>query len=181
MSLEELYFVSQIMAAIAIVASLIFVGVQLRQAERTQRAAMHQSRTQRGMDMALRSTDAELVSALGYIIRRDAAATNDHVMQINGLLRAMILNLDDVAWQQKAGLLDQATLDNTVAPMQRLFSLPGLRALWQMARTTYAPETAVLVDRLVIANTPLTPTVDPVFVWRAIAAQVAPPPVSGPE
>ncbi|MBP6011320.1 MAG: hypothetical protein KBA31_03745 [Alphaproteobacteria bacterium] len=175
MSLEGLYFISQIIAAIAIVASLIFVGVQLRQAERTQRAAMHQARTQRGMDMALRSADAELVSALGYIIRRDPAATNDHFMQISGLLRAMILNLDDVAWQQKAGLLDQATLDNTVVPMQRVFSLPGLRALWQVTRTAYAPETAALVDRLIIANMPLAPTVDPISAWRTIAAQALEP------
>lgn len=175
MTLEDAYFISQIIAATAIVASLIFVGVQLRQSERTQRAAMHQGRTQRGMDMALRSGEPHVVEALGHFIRMDAGATPDHFMQANALMRAMVLNLDDVAWQHKAGMLDKAVLDNTIAPMRRLFSIPGLRALWLMARPTYAPKTVALVDDLVIGGTPmLEVAADPIAVWRAIANQTAP-------
>ena len=174
MSLEELYYVSQIVAAAAIVASLVFVGVQLRQAERTQRAAMHQGRTQRGMDMALRSAEPQMVEAIGRIIRQDRETTPEHFLQASALLRAMVLNLDDVVWQKKAGLLDQQALDNTVSAMRRLFSLTGVRALWQMSRTTYAAETAAAVDALVIADTPLVTGGDPVVVWRAVAEQLAP-------
>jgi hypothetical protein len=175
MTLEDAYFISQIIAATAIVASLIFVGVQLRQSERTQRAAMHQGRTQRGMDMALRSAEPHIVDAIGHFIRMDAGATPGHFMQANALLRAMVLNLDDVAWQHKAGMLDKAVLDNTIAPMQRLFSIPGLRALWLVARPTYAPKTVALVDDLVIAGAPLLETAaDPIAIWRAIASQSAP-------
>jgi hypothetical protein len=36
MSLESFYFISQIIAAASIVASLLFVGIQLRQGDRTQ-------------------------------------------------------------------------------------------------------------------------------------------------
>ena len=175
MTLEDAYFISQIIAATAIVASLIFVGVQLRQYERTQRAAMHQGRTQRGMDMALRSSEPHIVDAIGHFIRMDAGVTPDHFMQANALLRAMILNLDDVAWQHKAGMLDKAVLDNTIAPMRRLFSLPGVRALWQMTGSTYASATAELVDKLIIAGTPpLDAAADPIAVWRAVATQTAP-------
>ena len=179
MSLEDIYYISQIVAAIAIVASLLFVGMQVRQAERTQRAAMHQGRTQRGMDMALRSAEPQMVEAVGQIIRQDPNTTPEHFLQASSLVRAMILNLDDVVWQEKAGLLDKQALDNTVAPMRRLFSIAGIRALWQMGRLTYSTETAALIDRLVISDTPLDTGTNPVAIWRAIAAQMAPPPVSG--
>lgn len=174
MSLEDIYYISQIVAAVAIVGSLAFVGVQLRQAERTQRAAMHQGRTQRGMDMALRSADPPMVEAIGSFIRVAPETTPDHFMRANALLRAMILNLDDVVWQQKAGLLDKQTLDNTLAPMRRMFAMKGIRALWQMVRTTYSNETAALVDTLVIGGAPLDAGGDPIAIWRAIAAQMAP-------
>lgn len=174
MTLEDTYFVSQIIAAIAIVASLIFVGVQLRQAERTQRAAMHQGRTQRGMDMALRSAEPAMVAAMAHFLRQDPATTAEHFMQANSFLRAMILNLDDVVWQEKAGLLDRQSLDNTIAPMRFLFSFAGVRAVWQMVRTTYSADTAALVDRLVIGDLPVVPAgTDPAHAWRAIAAQIA--------
>ena len=43
MTLNQIYNASQILAAIAVVASLIFVGLQLRQSDRTQRANSLQS------------------------------------------------------------------------------------------------------------------------------------------
>jgi hypothetical protein len=174
MTLEDTYFVSQIIAAVAIVGSLIFVGVQLRQAERTQRAAMHQGRTQRGMDMALRSAEPHIVAALDHIVRQDPAATADHFVKMNSLLRAMILNLDDVVWQQKAGLLDKETLENTLAPMRFLFAFASVRAVWQMARATYSKDTAALVDKLVIGDVPPVAPGDPIVIWRAISAQMMP-------
>ena len=175
MTLEEMYFVSQIVAAVAIVASLIFVGIQLRQSERTQRAAMHQGRTQRGMDMALRSADPQFGAAFGAFIRGDTSVTADQFWQVSALIRAMVLNLDDVVWQEKAGLLDKQSLDNTVAPMRRLFSLPGIRAVWHMVRPTYSAETAALIDKLVVADLPLDTGGNPIEAWRAIAAQMMPP------
>lgn len=174
MTLEEMYFVSQIIAATAIVASLLFVAMQLRQADRTQRAAMHQNRTQRGMDLALRAAAPELAEAVGRFIRQDEKATPENFLQVMGVLRAMILNLDDVAWQHKAGMLDKATLDNTVTPMRRIFSQRGIRGLWQMTRGTYSAETAALVDKLVIADVPLDTGADPIGIWRAIVAQIEP-------
>lgn len=176
MTLEDAYYISQIIAAVAIVSSLIFVALQLRQADQTQRAAMHQGRTQRGMDMALRASDPQLIDAMGHIIRIDPATTPSHFLQVNSLIRAMVLNLDDVEWQRGVGLLDQATLDNTVAPMRRLLAIPGVRAVWQMSRSGFSPKTAALVDRLVVGDAPLeTNVADPISAWRAIAAQMAAP------
>ena len=44
MTLEEIYYISQIVAVIAIFCSLIFVGLQMRQSARNQRAVMHANR-----------------------------------------------------------------------------------------------------------------------------------------
>jgi hypothetical protein len=41
MNLEEIYYISQIVAVVGILGSLIFVGVQIRQNTRATRAASH--------------------------------------------------------------------------------------------------------------------------------------------
>jgi hypothetical protein len=175
MSLEEISFLSQIIAAVAIAISLVFVAVQLNQAEVTQRAMMHQARTQRGMDMALRSADSHLVQAMGHIIQLDMNTSPAHFVQMSSLIRAMVLNLADVAWQHKAGLLDKRTLDNTAAPLRGLFAFQGLRAVWLMNRASFAGEIADTFNSLVIEGVPVqTQAADPIAAWRAIATQLAP-------
>ena len=60
MTLEAVYFLSQIVAAAVIVASLLFVGLQLRQSDKTQRALVHQSTVQRTIALNQRLTDAHI-------------------------------------------------------------------------------------------------------------------------
>ena len=43
-TLERVSYASQTIAALAVIASLVFVGAQIRQNERTQRAVMHDNR-----------------------------------------------------------------------------------------------------------------------------------------
>ena len=44
MTLEEIYFISQTIAAVAVIASLVYLALQTRQAAKNSRAAMHESR-----------------------------------------------------------------------------------------------------------------------------------------
>ena len=46
MSLEEFYYVSQIIASTAVLASLIYLALQTRQTSRNQRAQMNQARSE---------------------------------------------------------------------------------------------------------------------------------------
>jgi hypothetical protein len=48
MSLEQIFYVSQSIAAVAVIASLLYLAAQVRQAERVQRATMQQGRADRG-------------------------------------------------------------------------------------------------------------------------------------
>ena len=44
MTLEEIYFISQSIAAVAVIAFLVYLALQTRQAAKNSRAAMHESR-----------------------------------------------------------------------------------------------------------------------------------------
>jgi hypothetical protein len=115
-----------------------------------------------------------MVEAMGHIMSLDANASPAHFLQMNGLLRAVVLNVVDVAWQHKAGLLDRRTLDNTAAPLRFLFAFQGLRALWQMNRPSFSSEAADTFEKLIIEGVPVQiGGMNPITVWRAIAEQLA--------
>jgi hypothetical protein len=62
MTLEAASFLSQIVAAFAVVASLIYLALQMRQTSRNQQAQMHQSRLHIVRDLALRLADPEFAT-----------------------------------------------------------------------------------------------------------------------
>ena len=63
MSLEQVFYLSQSLASIAVVGSLIYLGLQVRGADRSQRAIMQQGRADRASNASLTIANAELVAA----------------------------------------------------------------------------------------------------------------------
>ena len=174
MSLEDVYYLSQILAAIAIVASLVFVGLQIHQSDKTQRAIMHQARIQRSMHLVLSSSDVHFVGAMERVLTADASTSATDLGQAANLQRAMVLNLEDVVWQHKAGLLDDESLENVLYASRARFASPGMRAFWQMTRDGYGRHQVEMMEKLVIAAVPMRePQADTVATWRALTAQLS--------
>jgi hypothetical protein len=60
MTLEQIFYLSQSVASVAVVGSLIYLGLQVRSAERGQRAIMQQGRADRASNAALAIASPEL-------------------------------------------------------------------------------------------------------------------------
>jgi hypothetical protein len=60
MTLEQIFYLSQSVASVAVVGSLIYLGLQVRSAERSQRAIMQQGRADRASIAALAIASPEL-------------------------------------------------------------------------------------------------------------------------
>jgi hypothetical protein len=60
MTLEQIFYLSQSVASVAVVGSLIYLGLQVRSAERSQRAIMQQGRADRASNAALAIASPEL-------------------------------------------------------------------------------------------------------------------------
>ena len=65
MSLEQVFYLSQSIASIAVVGSLIYLGLQVRSAERSQRAIMQQGRADRSSNASLTVTATQTLRACG--------------------------------------------------------------------------------------------------------------------
>ena len=60
MTLEQVFFVSQSIAAVAVVASILYLAREVRQSERVQRANMQQGRADRASKASLTIATSDL-------------------------------------------------------------------------------------------------------------------------
>lgn len=150
MTLEELFFISQTVAAVAIVTSLFYVVVQLREAQRNQRALVQQGRAFRNTTFALRQTEAEMADLLVKATSHaDWASISDvQLMQLIGWTRGLVFHFEDSYLQHRDGLMDDRAFESAKSSVANILSRPALRAIWELTRGFYSRDLAAYVDQL---------------------------------
>ena len=127
MTLEDIYFISQIISAVAIVASLIFVGLQIRQSDRIQRAVMHQSRADRIIGIFRHAADPHMLAASSKAVESPETMSIEEIQSLRASIMALVLNLEDQMWQHRQGLLDDASVQRTKHAGARMMATPAIQ------------------------------------------------------
>jgi hypothetical protein len=137
MSLEHIFYVSQSIAAVAVIASLLYLAQQVRQAERVQRATMQQGRADRTTQASLAVASSELARVLQKGMAGDTELTREEFTQWMWMCRALFLSGEDSFLQHEAGMLSDAAFDSYVAGVKFYFSMPGMRAAWKLIESQF--------------------------------------------
>jgi hypothetical protein len=167
MSLEEIFYISQTAAAVAVVTSLIYLALQVRQAERIQRAIMQQGRADRASQGALALADPELARVFRHGMSGDTELTRDEFTQWSLICRALLLSGEDSFLQHKAGLLDKPAFDSYVAGARFYLASPGLRAVWKISGAQFGRDFREFVSSIV-EKTPAVRGVDAYAEWQKL-------------
>ena len=167
LTLEEIFYVSQTIASVAVVGSLIYVGLQVRYAERSQRGLMQQARADRTSTASLTVASTELARIWMKGGAGDADLTPVEFTQWLLLARSAFLSGEDSILQYKAGLMSKATYDTYVTGARFYMAKPGFRAAWKMQRMQFGPEFRAFGDKI-LNEVPITPAVDSLAEWNAL-------------
>jgi hypothetical protein len=166
-SLEQIFDVSQIISSAAVVGSLIYLGLQVRYAERSQRGLMQQARADRTSKGSMTVAHPELAR----IWMKGAAGDGDlspvECTQWLLLTRALFLSGEDTVLQYKAGLMTKETYDTYVAAVRFYLAQPGFRAAWKMQRMTFGLVFRSFVDAI-LQEIPVAPAADALSEWNAL-------------
>ena len=92
MTLEQIFYLSQSIASVAVVGSLIYLGLQVRSAERSQRAIMQQGRADRASNAALAIASPELAHVFQRGVAGDPTLTREELTQWMMICRALFLS-----------------------------------------------------------------------------------------
>ena len=168
MTLEEIFYASQSIAAVAVVASILYLAQQVRQADRVQRGIMQQGRADRVAQSSLMVADPGLARIFQKGLAADTDFTREEFMQWMMICRAMFISGEDSFLQHKAGLLSAEAFQSYVAGVHNYMAAPGMRAAWKLFGKQFGSEFRAFVDALLKQAPPAQASVS-LAEWQKLA------------
>jgi hypothetical protein len=167
MSLEAIFYISQSVASVAVVGSLVYLALQVRSAERSQRAIMQQGRADRAAQGAISIANPELARVFSKGTAGQTELTREEFTQWMMICRALFLSGEDSFLQYKAGQLDQMSFDSYLAGVRFYMASPGIRAAWRLSAGQFGSAFRDFVTALV-DRTPLGQDGDAYAEWQKL-------------
>lgn len=178
MNLSDLASIGSFVSGVAVLVSLIYLAIQVRDSLKAQRAAMHQARVERVTKVSVEFAKPEIAGVLAKAATPSPDFTATEVVQLFHYVRIQIVAVDDAIWQHDAGFLDNASLHTTLLTMKRILANPALHAVWNLVHVQLDPDVRKRVMEL-IERTPMpaAPPTDWVTAWKVeYAALTSSPP-----
>jgi hypothetical protein len=154
MTLEELYYLSQIVAVIAIFGSLIFVGVQLRQNTRATQMASLQSVLDGCRDRFFVPgyTDPDMLRMFAQGLTDMNGLSADDKRKFNFLLFDQCFQMQHVMQLHEHGTLSKVDFDAWLYYVGSLFKCPGGADMWPYIKTSITPTIRDLIEGFLAKN-----------------------------
>ena len=114
MTLSDLASIGSFVSGVAVLVSLVYLSIQVRQAERNQRALMNQGVVTRAADMLTWMAQPDISDLIIKVRSGEREYSAQELTKLGLVLRAMLLTGQDAYIQRKSGLMDQVTFDATM-------------------------------------------------------------------
>jgi hypothetical protein len=145
--------ISNLLGAAGVVASLIYLAIQIRQNTRTERARAFQDIfsgfTAQNLEMFGPGNIDLIISGM----RDFNSLPGRDKLRFDHLMMGYFNVLEATIFSKRAFLLGEETLENWSYSLRtRFLPYPGMRDWWSQARPIFAPETRVWVDEQISAT-----------------------------
>ncbi len=173
MSLSDLASLGSFVSGLAVLTSLIYLALQVRQTERNQQISIRHSRVTRTVELHLALSDPATADAWLHGLRSPEELTQTELIQFINLCRAHFFHFEDSFYQREERLLNDDAFETVVAGARLLARNPGVRAAWRLARLNFGGRFLGFMDG-VVAGSVVEPPVDlSLEAWKAAFASEA--------
>jgi hypothetical protein len=139
-TLADLSSLGSFISGVAVVVSLAYLSVQIRQNTKHSQALIQQGRAARIVDTALRLAELRADDGLNTCFEGAPQARARDVSRFLNVARAVFISAEDSFLQSEEGLLGPAALESYKASLRRGTGSPGLAAAWILTRDMYEPK-----------------------------------------
>jgi hypothetical protein len=129
MSLSDLASIGSLVSGIAVLISLIYLSLQVRQTEKNQKALIQQGRAARIADSVLQFAQGDLIKSFMKGQAGDADISAEDLARFRMIFRAMMISAEDSHFHHAQNLLDENAYASLVASMRFMLGAPGFRAM----------------------------------------------------
>jgi len=162
MTLSDLAALGSFVSGVAVVFSFVFLGLQIRQSDRNQRAVLNAQSNSAFNEHMLKWTEPHLAALWWRMMEGETDFNGPEFMQVLGMVSALLNDYSDLDAQRRLGFSDLESDEGIKQGVANLMAFPFARALWLMSEPTFPPSFRAQVNAI-IRDTPLQP-VD----WLAI-------------
>jgi hypothetical protein len=166
MTLSDLASIGSLISGLAVLVSLVYLGLQVRQAERNQQASIRQGRINRAVELLSAKMDSSVAEAVSCGLEGDQDLSPQQLALFVSYTEAYFMHAEDTFYQHAAGLLNDAAFKTFVAYQRYAFTQCGMRVQWKWQRAYYAGAYVAFMDKL-LSEAPISNAHDAIADWRA--------------
>ena len=146
MNWDAIGAVAELVGAIGVIASLVYLAAQIRQGAKAQRAAtlqaVSESITQAGEELAR----DERVGLFLRGMNEFSSLNGEERFRVHLVLVGLFRRFENLVLQEELGLVDSEIAAAFLKPVHAMASLPGVRDWWSEWRGTFSPRFASYVE-----------------------------------
>jgi hypothetical protein len=162
-TLSQFADLGEILGGIAVVASLVYLAIQIRQNTKTVRASTLHENTDLWSALFLRLSEPDLARAYVAGMAGQPDIRPLHYTQFFFLCRSMFLAFENQYYQTRHGVLDpEAYASYTRSISKQVLAFRGFRIWWEMNRAVFSPDFVAHVDAMIAR----VPEADPALFLR---------------
>ena len=152
MTLSDWANIGQVIAAVAVVLSLIFVGLQVRQNTKSSQASTLQLNADYWLNYITTRADPKFSEVFAMGASGRGKFDQHQFGQFFLLCRATFMGLENQHYQYRLGLLDRdAYAGYKTTIKEQIAAFPGIRAMWQLVRHGYSKDFVAFMDEQISA------------------------------
>src|SRR5579871_1722556 len=169
MTLSDLASIGSLISGVSVLISLIYLSLQVKQAERNQQASIRAARASRIIDLFMGCAQPSLADAVLKGMRGAGDMSDAQIFQFTNYVSARFFNAEDAFYQYREGLLGAYNFESVTKGLQMSLANPGMRTVYRSVRGMMGSEFVKFADKL-LADTPVVEDVDATARFMAEAA-----------
>ncbi|MBI3678055.1 MAG: hypothetical protein HY243_15710 [Proteobacteria bacterium] len=173
MSLTDLASLGSFVSGAAVLVSLVYLSLQIRQSTKHSQALIQQGRAARISDTSLRLAELRADDGLDKCFEGSPDVSPKDLARFLFVCRSIFVSAEDSYFQNLQGLLDKVAFESFESSVKAGMASPGIAAGWLMTREMYEPQFRDYLDRT-MGDMPgrASPEKRRLANWKAAIAQV---------
>ena len=152
MSLSDLASIGSLVSGVAVLASLIYLALQVRQNTHAHRVTAHQGRLTFVRDFLGQIADPSMAGVYLRGLSADGTLTEVEFTRYRALMHSWFLGMAETVWLHERGVLDADRLAGSMEALRSYLSFPGCRAVWPTIKPVMPVAFQGLVDNTIAAT-----------------------------
>jgi hypothetical protein len=166
MTLSDIASIGSLTSGAAVLVSLVYLNLQVRQTERNQQASIRQGRINRAVELVTARMVPTVAEAVSNGLDGDQNLTAQQLALFVSYVDGYFLHAEDTYYQHEVGLLNEAAFSTFATYQKVAFTQCGMRVQWKRQRVYYTGAYLEFMDRL-LAEASISPAHDALADWRA--------------